>query len=646
MIAAAGPALAECSPAAPCTEAPQSITPPESLTSSAASVSADGTVVVGQARGNWWQAIGWTRTGTTDLGTLGGRNAYAYGVSADGKVIVGAAEDADRNDRAFRWTAVGGMQDLGTLGGSYASAYGVNADGSVVVGESDTSRRYNRAFRWTAAGGMIDLGTLGGTLSKASAVNADGSVVVGVAWTSGDLAAHAFRWTSTGGMADLGTLGGGRSHARAVSADGSVVVGESITSEQEFRAFRWTSAGMVSLGTLGGNQSNAQGVSGDGSIVVGSSATGSGTSAFRWTAASGMRDLNELLKAAGVNMSGISLTTANAISADGRFIVGAGVLPGSNSYQGYIVKYADSEPVGLVTPGAVQTSVDGLSNTLRGAGAQQHGFASPLLGKGSSVGTDTSSAGAYGSAGSVAAGSYGRYAFGGGFQVLGGLAYAQEDYANATLNHALMGALAARWVAPGFGDLKPFAEGGGWYAPNTAITLERTYANGAGTATGTGRSHADMSYLFGRAGLAWAIGRGCEIALSAELGRQRMALDAYSESLDNNPFNAISAGGTEQMRLAKLGLQYTMRMTETMDASFYVSGVRSYGAKTDLSATVIGIGTMTAAAPADTRWVELGARVGTKLTQSLTLDVFADSIAGRDGVGTTVHVGAGLRVAF
>jgi probable HAF family extracellular repeat protein len=63
--------------------------------------------------------------------------------------------------RAFRWQN-GVMQDLGTLGGNESWALGVSADGSVVVGEAQNAAGQERAFRWTASGGMQDLGTLGG----------------------------------------------------------------------------------------------------------------------------------------------------------------------------------------------------------------------------------------------------------------------------------------------------------------------------------------------------------------------------------------------------------------------------------------------------------------------------------------------------
>ena len=70
---------------------------------------------------------------------------------------------------------------------------------------------------------------------------------------------------------------------------------------------------MSDLGTLDptnhGANSIANDVSGDGSVVVGwSNAPTTGARAFRWTATTGMQNLNSLLSNAGVNMTGITLT--------------------------------------------------------------------------------------------------------------------------------------------------------------------------------------------------------------------------------------------------------------------------------------------------------------------------------------------------
>jgi probable HAF family extracellular repeat protein len=97
-----------------------------------------------------------------DLGKLGGCCSWAYGVSADGAVVVGSADNDARQARAFRWTASGGMQDLGTPPGvNESSARGVSADGRVVVGYARYApgQERERAFRWEN-GVMQNLGTL------------------------------------------------------------------------------------------------------------------------------------------------------------------------------------------------------------------------------------------------------------------------------------------------------------------------------------------------------------------------------------------------------------------------------------------------------------------------------------------------------
>ena len=126
---------------------------------------------------------GWSQT-LTWLGTLGVGRSEAYGVSADGAVVVGWAHNAAGQERAFRWTASGGMQDLGHLGGYWSRAYGVSADGSVVVGQS-VDGGYS-AFRWTASRGMESLSrtyasllTDGSALWQARAISPDGRYIVG-----------------------------------------------------------------------------------------------------------------------------------------------------------------------------------------------------------------------------------------------------------------------------------------------------------------------------------------------------------------------------------------------------------------------------------------------------------------------------------
>jgi probable HAF family extracellular repeat protein len=199
----------------------------------ASGVSANGAVVVGWAENAAGHGCAFRWTASNGMQDLGAGEACA--VSADGSVVVGSASYYNNYWRAFRWTESDGMQDLGTLRGYWSVAYGVSADGRVVVGES------HRAFYWEN-GVMQDLGTLGGHQSEAFGVSADGRVVVGWAMNAAGQV-RAFRWTWATGMQDLVPLDGRSGAAYAVSADGVVVVGTAMNAAEQRRAVRWTAWG-------------------------------------------------------------------------------------------------------------------------------------------------------------------------------------------------------------------------------------------------------------------------------------------------------------------------------------------------------------------------------------------------------------------
>lgn len=339
--------------------------PSRTNSSTGTGVSDNGSIAVGYSNGNMLtdtEGFIWSSTdGTYGVSDLPGGVYYsqAHGVSGNGSIVVGMGFSYD-GAQAFRWTPQGGMTGLGTLpGGTSSGANGISGDGSVIVGWSSVGSN-NHAFSWTPSGGMSDLGLLtGGTSSTAQGVSYDGTVIVGQADSS--TGSQAFRWTSTEGMAGLGYLPGNNySNAKKVSADGSVIVGESSNGTTS-QAFRWTAPdGMVGLGYLpGGTSSNAMGVSGDGSVVVGSGDTSTGYSAFIWDSATGMRNLKSvLLSDYGLDLTGWTLSGANAVSTNGRAIVGYGTNPTGNQEAWMVLL----DPLQLNWQGTSSGSWDTISN--------------------------------------------------------------------------------------------------------------------------------------------------------------------------------------------------------------------------------------------------------------------------------------------
>src|ERR1051325_2101851 len=237
-----------------------------SFSSQGRAVSPDGAVVVGNSSStNGTQGLRWglAAPGAGGLSDLAGGNfsSTAFACTPGGTVVFGQGAGATTLE-AFRWTAAGGMVSLGfpATGGQQAEALGGSSDGNTACGDYFFQQPGvppppppQRAFRWTASGGMKWLGLLPGGSEgcAARAISADGSIIVGSASDSSG-AQKPFRWTAPTGMQEFAGVFG---NARGISSNGEWIVGADSTIGE---AFRWSQAtGLLHLGIPNGRPSSA-----------------------------------------------------------------------------------------------------------------------------------------------------------------------------------------------------------------------------------------------------------------------------------------------------------------------------------------------------------------------------------------------------
>jgi len=293
----------------------------------ATGVSNDGLTVVGEANGN---AVVWDRAANTIITVYNGSSAMS-GCDATGAIAVGLVNPGYYSYQTpFMWTRQAGFQWLPPHP-DFGWCADITPSGAIVAGKARSPSGDNLAAVWDLTQNppvyrTYGFGTSGG---EAYGVSDDGRTLAaflsnyrGVVFRlkpdfTVDL--HFFLLPASGHYGCV---------PREISEDGSVVVGNSgnIWGGSYYPAM-WRASNNWApelLANLGGSAGEAWDIRGG--IIIGFSTTPSGERrAVRWqlgTATAQVEDLNQTYAA--LLTDGSVLRSANAFSANGRYIVGSG----------------------------------------------------------------------------------------------------------------------------------------------------------------------------------------------------------------------------------------------------------------------------------------------------------------------------------
>ena len=255
-----------------------------------------------------------------DLGLIGsGTAAQAFGMSADGRIVVGRSIAAQHS--AYTWTPGGGMVALPNLAGrNYAVANDVNNAG-LAVGSSTTTAFGAGALPVVWSGGAITALALpaGYTVGQANAVNAAGVVVGAVGSGVGQ---RGVLYSAGVGSVITATTANGSTMTVAYGInDAGLVVGTGIDPNNAAvnvgMVYDSVTGTMSTVGALAGANGALNFAVGNGGHVVGSSMFNQGSGQpFVWTAGGGMTQIplpaaTSQASARGVNDQGWVVGTAS-----------------------------------------------------------------------------------------------------------------------------------------------------------------------------------------------------------------------------------------------------------------------------------------------------------------------------------------------
>ncbi|WP_300670886.1 T9SS type A sorting domain-containing protein [Soonwooa sp.] len=299
----------------------------------------------------WTKEDGVQNIGVVSRDLLAGQSL----IGADNNKIIGFMTNPDTNfnqpgiyDTTTKtWKLLGGLS--GASDARIATAWGMTEDGKMIVGLGYINAAESHAVTWEIDGDNVtitDLGTtVPGRASRANTISADHSTIVG--WQDSSFGNRDGAYWINGVQTLIKSVTGvAVSEPLGVSADGKVMVGASgnfpYVYNRETNTYLEIENPLVNNFYRGG----ATAVSADGKTVIGYYRTWPGGphlgTGFIWTAEKGRMNLDDYVASFGIDTGGLKLSLPLAISPDGTKIAGQGMNPVNSLPYGFVVDLANA----------------------------------------------------------------------------------------------------------------------------------------------------------------------------------------------------------------------------------------------------------------------------------------------------------------
>lgn len=289
----------------------------------------------------------WTKEeGPIVIGEIGGNNDYIAGnttISADGKLVSGTMTNPATgiDEMALYDTTTQTWEYLGaSANGSDTSSWGMSSDGKTIVGLGWKSASQAIGVIWNRANGMKDLGsTVAGKSSRPNSVNGDGTVVVG--WQDSENGFRKGVYWKNGVQTFIkdkqGNLVG---EALAVSADGNIIVGFNEPEAYIYNATTNTYTEIVHSDP--DYNTSIVAVSDDGNTAVGYwkpwYATNTEGEGFIWFKDKGDVKIDDYVKEVGYDSKSFTFVLPTGISPNGKYIGGIGINWDEMDLKGFVIE--------------------------------------------------------------------------------------------------------------------------------------------------------------------------------------------------------------------------------------------------------------------------------------------------------------------